>query len=211
MEMASNELISFDHKARIMLGSTSASLGPRSSILLRTESASSAQIENLTVDARQLALVELQLASSQNTSTVSANGRAMEAALALADELSSDAILKMHAELLQGRPRREIHAETYRDQLVRVGSSGASPRGASYVVPQSALIPELIEDLCAFMVRVDLPSILQRVIAHAQFDTVYPVVDDKGRTGRVPSSFLAKGARSGPVNNCTGIRRAVAQ
>ena len=51
-------LVQFNSHARATLGTSSPTLGPMSSILLRTESTSSSQIENLTVGARQLALAE---------------------------------------------------------------------------------------------------------------------------------------------------------
>jgi len=63
------------------------------SILLRTESASSSQIENLTAGARQLALAEL----------------------------DKSIILKMNLELLSRQSGWEQHAEVYRNQLVWVG------------------------------------------------------------------------------------------
>jgi hypothetical protein len=55
-EEATAALSRFDAYARSALGADSPTLGPMSSILLRTESTSSSQIENLTVGARQLAL-----------------------------------------------------------------------------------------------------------------------------------------------------------
>lgn len=55
-EEAAAELARFDEHARARLGRDSPALGPMSAILLRTESASSSQIENLTAGARQLAL-----------------------------------------------------------------------------------------------------------------------------------------------------------
>jgi Fic family protein len=41
-----------------------------------------------------------------------------------------------------------------------------------------------MEDLCAFLTRVDLPPILQAAIAHAQFETIHPYPDGNGRVGR---------------------------
>lgn len=52
-EEATAALSRFDSYARSVLGADSPTLGPMSSILLRTESTSSSQIENLTVGARQ--------------------------------------------------------------------------------------------------------------------------------------------------------------
>ena len=48
LEDATNALISLDAHAALALGKDNAALGPMSAILLRTESATSSQIENLT-------------------------------------------------------------------------------------------------------------------------------------------------------------------
>ncbi|MBL0886362.1 hypothetical protein HGK34_08770 [Myceligenerans sp. I2] len=122
-EEATAALARFDTYARSVLGADSPTLGPMSSILLRTESTSSSQIENLTVGARQLALAEIDQSTSQNAKVVVANVRAMEAALELAERLDADAILTMQHELLEAQPGFEDHASRYRDALVWVGSS----------------------------------------------------------------------------------------
>ncbi|WP_304518603.1 Fic family protein [Actinotalea sp. JY-7876] len=184
VEEASAALARFDAHTRGRLGTESPALGPMSSILLRTESASSSQIENLTVGARQLALAEIDQASSDNALTVAANVRAMEAALALADSLDEAAILRMHAELMAGERGWEAHAGRYRDGLVWVGTSAISPRGASHVAPQAPLVPALMKDLMGFVQREDLSVIVQAAVAHAQFETIHPFSDGNGRTGR---------------------------
>lgn len=184
VEEATQRLAQFDLYARATLGSDSAALGPLSSILLRTESTSSSQIENLTVGARQLALAEIGASTSEDAGLVVANVRAMEAALELADRLDSPAILTMHRRLLERQPGREEHAGTYRDQLVWVGSSPVTPIGASHVAPQARHVQPAVDDIVAFMRRDDLPIVAQAAIAHAQFETVHPFVDGNGRTGR---------------------------
>src|SRR5690625_3200881 len=70
LDEASTALAAFDVYSRAVLGAQSATLGPMSAVLLRTESASSSQIENLTVGARQLALAELDQSGSQNATVV---------------------------------------------------------------------------------------------------------------------------------------------
>jgi Fic family protein len=45
-------------------------------------------------------------------------------------------------------------------------------------------VPDLLEDLCRFAERDDLPPIVQAAIAHAQFETIHPFADGNGRTGR---------------------------
>ena len=194
-EEAAAELARFDSHARARLGADSPVLGPMSAILLRTESASSSQIENLTVGARQLALAEIGQSTSGNAAEVTANVRTMEAALRLADRLDEQAILAMHRELLQNVSGWAKHAGRYRDQLVWVGSSSISPLGASHVGPQAELIAPAMADLAGYMRREDVPILVQAAVAHAHFETIHPFVDGNGRTGRalVQAIIRAKG------------------
>ncbi|MBK8446695.1 MAG: Fic family protein [Micropruina sp.] len=177
-------LAQFDQYARLVLGADNPGIGPMSSILLRTESTSSSQIENLTVGAKQLALAELDQAKSDNAKAVTANVRAMEAALRLSDNLDEASILVMHRELLSGQPGWEQHAGNYRSGLVWVGSSRLTPRGAAHIAPQPELVPEEMADLVRFIQRGDLPVVAHAAIAHAQFETIHPFADGNGRTGR---------------------------
>ncbi|MEG3616327.1 Fic family protein [Isoptericola sp. MSP01] len=178
-----------------MLGTTSPTLGPMSSILLRTESASSSQIEDLTVGPRQLALAEIEQSRSQNARLVVANVRAMEAALALADRLDAEAILAMHHALMSGQPGWADRAGRWRDQLVWIGTSAISPRGATHVAPQAPLVPPAMDDLVDFMRRDDLPVLLQAAVAHAQFENIHPFVDGNGRTGRAVVHSILRAQR----------------
>ncbi|MCT1606442.1 Fic family protein [Nesterenkonia massiliensis] len=184
LDEATTALVRFDNYALGRLGRENNALGPMSSILLRTESSSSSQIENLTVGARQLALAELGQSSSDNASVVVGNLRAMEAALQLADRLDEDAILTMQRVLISAQRHGERYAGRYRDSLVWVGSSRVTPIGASHVAPQPELIRPAMQDLLTFMHRVDLPPLFQAAVAHAQFETIHPFVDGNGRTGR---------------------------
>jgi len=183
IEEAAASLASFDSYTAVKFGD-SITIGPMTSILLRTESASSSQIENITVSARQLALAEIGESSSVNARTVIANVRTMEAATALSDRIDNQTILDMHRELLAGQSGWESHAGQFRNQLVWIGPSGVTPVGASHVAPQSELVPSAIKDLVKFIARDDLPIIAQMAIAHAQFETIHPFVDGNGRTGR---------------------------
>lgn len=195
VEEAAAALAHFNTYAGWRLGPQSPSLGPMTSVLLRTESASSSQIENLTAGARNLALAEIDETTSPNARLVAANVRAMEAALALADRLDGDAIRAMHAELLADQTGWERHAGRFREQLVWVGSSAVTPRGAQYVAPQPELVGEAMTDLVRFMQREDLPVLVQTAIAHAQLETIHPFVDGNGRVGRavVHALLRAKG------------------
>ncbi len=57
-------------------------------MLLRSESAASSQIENLTASARAIAEAELEVSDLTNATLILANVRAMTAALDLAPDLS---------------------------------------------------------------------------------------------------------------------------
>src|SRR5699024_9849814 len=124
---AETALAAFDSHAAARLGAQGPALGPMNAVLLRTESAASSQIEDLTVGARQLALAVLDESRSGNARAVVANVRMMKAALRLAAELDLEAILAMHEELLEGT----VDAGRLRRQLVWVGRSGLSPLGPS--------------------------------------------------------------------------------
>lgn len=65
-----------------------------------------------------------------------------------------------------------------------IGTSAYTPVGASYVPPPPEEVPTLLEDLMAFVNRVDVPPLLQAGIAHAQFETIHPFGDGNGRVGR---------------------------
>ena len=74
--------------------------------MLRSESAASSNIENLTASARAIAEAEaLGDTSRRNAAMIVSNTEAMKAAVALADRLDEDAILAMHAALIASSSR----------------------------------------------------------------------------------------------------------
>ncbi|MDR1236874.1 MAG: Fic family protein, partial [Propionibacteriaceae bacterium] len=184
LEEAASALAQFGTYAASVLGSSGLMLAPMGAILLRTESSSSSQIEQLTVGARQLALAEISQSTSDNATTVIGNVRAMETALRIPVPITQESILAIHRALLSHQSGWEAHAGHYREQLVWVGRSGLGPRAASHVAPQHQLIHDAMSDLTAFLSRVDLPTLLQVAVSHAQFETIHPFVDGNGRTGR---------------------------
>jgi Fic family protein len=152
-------------------------------VLLRTESASSSQIEHLTSNARNLAIATLGVDAKQNAALVAANVRAMTQALDSGDDVTSDGILRVHDVLLRHHDP-EI-AGTWRTEQVWVGSSALSPHGADFVPPHHDRVPQAIDDLVAFAARDDLPAVVHAALVHAQFETIHPFVDGNGRVGRV--------------------------
>lgn len=172
---ASRELTRFDTSAGLIAA-------PFASILLRTESASSSEVENLTTSAKQVALAEIGASRSGNAQLVVSNVRAMNAAIALSDRLDADAILAMHEALLgESAPHYVGH---WRDGQVWIGGGSVSPHTASFVPPHREHVPALIADLIEFAHRTDVPVVVQAAVAHAQFETIHPFPDGNGRTGR---------------------------
>jgi Fic family protein len=156
---------------------------PLSAVLLRTESASSSQIENITVGARALSLADVGLARyGSNAGLVQANVAAMSRALELAGPLTPDHILAVHEALMHGQERAD--PGRFRDQQVWIGGTDYSPHQAIFVPPRASRIEESVKDLCAFSERTDLPLLVQAAVAHAQFETIHPFNDGNGRAGR---------------------------
>lgn len=158
-------------------------LQPFSVLLLRSESVASSQIENLTANARSLGEAELGVEEKTNATIVVQNVRAMETALKASDHLDADAILRMHASLMEGT-RDAAVAGRWRTEQVWIGTSVYSPIGAAFVPPRHERVPELMDDLVRYAARTDIPPMVQAALAHAQFETIHPFTDGNGRTGR---------------------------
>jgi Fic family protein len=186
VDEATAELARFDAE----MGSE---IAPFGAILLRSESAASSRIENLTASAKAVALAELGDTSRRNATEIVANTSAMTAAIALADRLDAPAILAMHAALLEEHDPKI--AGRWRSAQVWVGSSRYGPHTASFVPPHHTRVEAAIEDLVRFMHRDDLPVLTQAAIAHAQFETIHPFPDGNGRTGRAIVQCLLRGKR----------------
>jgi Fic family protein len=155
---------------------------PFASILLRTESASSSEIENLTSGARAIAEAELGERATGNAAQIVRNVRTMEAALDLADRINGESIIAMQTALLGSF----IPSLTggWRDEQVWIGGNSLSPHLADFVPPHHDRVPAAMDDLVAFVGRADIPVLAQVAIAHAQFETIHPFPDGNGRTGR---------------------------
>jgi len=166
---------------------------PFASILLRTESASSSEIENLTSGARAIAEAELGERETGNAAQIVRNVRTMEAALALADRIDGESIIAMQTALL-GSYAPDLTGR-WRDEQVWIGGNSLSPHLADFVPPHHARVPAAMEDLVSFVRRVDLPTLAQVAIAHAQFETIHPFPDGNGRTGRGIVQAMLRHAR----------------
>ena len=175
VEDAATEISRFDAE----LGSE---IAPFAAVLLRSESASSSRIENLTASARAIAEAELHGHGGRNASLIVANERAMSAAIAMSDRIGSASILAMHEALLGASNPRV--AGRWRDEQVWIGGSDLGPHGAEFVPPHHSRVAAAIDDLIEFVDRDDLPVLAHVAIAHAQFETIHPFADGNGRCGR---------------------------
>lgn len=185
LDEATQEIARFDAEA-------GATMAPFIAVLLRTESAASSQIENLTSSAKQLALAELGVARSRNAALVVANVRATEAAVRLAQVVDERAIVDMHRALLEATHPELVGG--WRTEQVWIGGE-VGPHTADFVPPHHELVPAAMQDLLRFVGRQDLPALAHIALAHAQFETIHPFPDGNGRTGRalVQAMLLAQG------------------
>ena len=153
--------------------------------LLRSEALASSQIEGLSISHRRLAEAELEGRQGHHKAKeIMANVKAMERAMeigAQAPELSVEDIQAIHAELAIVPPIDKI-AGQLREETSWIG--GTAPPDADYVGPPHRHVRPLLEDLCDFMARDDLPAIHQAALAHAQFELIHPFGDGNGRVGR---------------------------
>jgi Fic family protein len=172
---------------------------PMPAVLLRSESASSSQIEHLSTSARQLAFASLGVSDRENAQVVAANVEAMRTALETEGPLDAGLVLQIHETLL-GSSQPDI-VGCFRDQQVWIGGRGASPHGADFVPPHHEHVPAAIDDLSAFAAREDMPPLVHAALVHAQFETIHPFEDGNGRTGRVISQLVLR--QRGLVRNAT--------
>ncbi|WNM27352.1 Fic family protein [Demequina capsici] len=182
---AAVEISAFDREA-------SALPVPMPTVLLRTESASSSQIEHLTANSRNLAVAALGETAGQNAELVADNASAMTRALDSDGPVTRDQILEIHRVLME-RSDPDI-AGQFRREPVWIGSPNLSPHGADFIAPRWERIDVCVDDLAAFAARTDVNGLVQAAIVHAQFETIHPFADGNGRTGRAIVHTLLRDA-----------------
>lgn len=174
-------------------------VAPLAAVLLRSESASSSQIENVTAGAKALALATIHERSGPNATMVVGNVEAMRTAIALSDNLGLDSILQAHAALMAAQQSAE--PGRFRTQQVWIGGRGSSPHTAQFVPPHPTRLETSLDDLMMFCARTDVPSLVHASVAHAQFETIHPFVDGNGRVGRALVHAMLR--RSGTTRRLT--------
>ena len=164
-------------------------LAPLARFLLRTESIASSKVEGLQVDAKQLARAEVRDDIGRKASVealeILANVDAMQFAVeetASVARITPYEIIDVHRVLME-RSNRRI-AGRPRDKQNWIGGNDYNPCGANFVPPPPEIVDPLLNELCRFCERADLPALVQASLAHAQFETIHPFDDGNGRTGR---------------------------
>lgn len=157
--------------------------------LLRSESMASSQIEGLVVPShRSLAKAEIGKQHKETAQAALANIAAVKWAYAWAldsnQPFSPDAIKAIHERIAAADRWLAPHAGRFRERQNWIGSDSYSPVGADFIPPPAAYVPALIDDLCVFLNRVDLPPVAQAAIAHVRFEAIHPFPDGNGRVGR---------------------------
>lgn len=156
--------------------------------LLRAESLASSRIEGLVISHRRLAKAAARPDETRDVSARSVVGNitAMDKAIEIGAEvreITRDDIRAIH-ETLFGGTRNNAIAGVIRTTQNWIGGAADSPRGAEFVPPPEQYVEPLLDDLCLFMNRDDMPAVVQAAIAHAQFETIHPFADGNGRVGR---------------------------
>ena len=168
-------------------------------ILLRTESASSSQIENVTAGAKALAMATIHEKAGPNAQMVAANVAAMQRAIEMADDLNEDTLLAAHAALMEGHEYAQ--PGRFRTAQVWIGGAAPTPHTATFVPPHADRVKPAMADLLAFCDRTDVGVLPLVSLAHAQFETIHPFADGNGRTGRALVHVLLK--RAGATRRLT--------
>ncbi|MBB2966729.1 Fic family protein [Leifsonia aquatica] len=166
---------------------------PFADVLLRSEAASSSEIENLTSGARAIAETVLGERDQGNAGLVVRNVEAMTAAIRLADHIDETTIVAMQTALLEHHAPHLVGE--YRREQVWIGGGGLSPHGADFVPPHDGRVSAAMGDLVAFIRRTDIPALAHAALAHAQFETIHPFPDGNGRTGRALVQAMLRASR----------------
>lgn len=157
------------------------------SMLLRSESSASSQIDRLVSSPRNVALAEVYSKAPSDAAPIVADMEATRKALELPKGLSLDGIIEVHSELIGDRKLDNLdHSalEKLRQNPVWFGGTSLTPHSALFVPPAFHRVPEYMEDLIEFGTRSDLNPVVKAAILYAQFQTVHPFLIANGPTGR---------------------------
>lgn len=170
-------------------------------MLLRSESSASSQIDRLTSTAQSVALAELYPKASSDARLVVANMIATQRALELPVGLTLEGIVEIHDLLLDNshlENQTNSAFEKLRQKPVWLGGTSFTPHTALFVPPAFQHVPEYMADLIEFGTRSDLNPVVKAAILYAQFQIVHPFLTANGQTGRalIHHIFRAEGVLS---------------
>ena len=170
-------------------------------MLLRSDSSASSQIDRLTSTAQSVALAELYPKASSDARLVVANMIATQRALELPAGLTLEGIVEIHDLLLDNshlENQTNSAFEKLRQKPVWLGGTSFTPHTALFVPPAFQHVPEYMADLIEFGTRSDLNPVVKAAILYAQFQTVHPFLTANGQTGRalIHHIFRAEGVLS---------------
>ncbi len=153
--------------------------------LLRGEALASSRIEGLELSHRRLALAAAGIGRDDRAADIVGNLSAMQRAIEFAAEerFTVDMIEEIHRILFEHSAFATSRGRV-RGTQNWIGRPGSTPVNADFVPPQVKRVRPLLQDLCMFIEREDLPVLAQAAIAHAQFEIVHPFGDGNGRVGR---------------------------
>lgn len=160
------------------------------SLALRSESVASSFIEGVRASAKSVALADFTGYGSAAAKDVARNSRIMRLAtadMAQADRVTLVDILNLQAQLVP-------HLPGLRTEPVWIG--GVNPMSAQFVPPRHQLIPDLLEDLLAYLNDPPDTAIVAAAAVHAQFETIHPFRDGNGRVGRALTHTVLARART---------------
>jgi Fic family protein len=160
-------------------------------LLLRAEGVASSFIEGVTAPVVDIVLAETDDRAGPSAAVwVAANLAAVTEALeeAHAGSLSVDSLCRWHRTLMTGSPTPSRHVGVVRDEQGWIG--GTSPLDAHLVTPPPEHVPDLLDDLVAYVNRTDVHPVSQAALAHAQFELIHPFADGNGRVGRVLIAWI---------------------
>ena len=169
---------------------------PAEWLLNRAESIASSSIEGIRPSARKVAHAEARLAlfgeqppddEMQALRNIGVTARARELA-ASGTALSVDGLRRLHETLMGEDPI----AGQIRDRQNWVGGGQlGGPLQAHHVGPPPEAVPDLLEDLVAYINHPgDGIPMVRAAVAHAQFETIHPFPDGNGRTGRALLQYM---------------------
>jgi Fic family protein len=156
-------------------------------LLLRTESVASSKIEAVEASLDDYARALHGIRTNSSAVSMVAATTALDTMIndvTRHDQIELAAITSAHDVLMRDEPGEAPYAGRLRTVQNWIGGSNYSPRGALYVPPPPATVPDYMDDLLTFANRDDLPTLIQAAIAHAQFESIHPFTDGNGRIGR---------------------------